>query len=117
MIRDTKTYPFIMDLLDSIPEEAGGLAVNWQLFCSNNQTNYEAKPLKLRRNRCQEGKHVKTIVRTNRVRKRSHNPHFPQYFGKNKSVDTNGEIVEGRFNERKPRDVLVLNHYQCKSVE
>ncbi len=44
------------------------------------------------------------------------NPHVAQYTNgtekKYTSVDTNGETVEGPFNNRMPTDVLAINHYQ-----
>ena len=118
VIKDTKKYPFIMDLLDSVPEEAGGLAVNWHRFDSSNQTKYEAKPLTLRFNHYTINIHVKIIARTNKIKDIGPNPHTARYVNETiKSLDTNGRVVVGPFNDRRPTDVLVLNHYHTKSLE
>mmetsp|Transcript_5569 Transcript_5569/g.12199 ORF Transcript_5569/g.12199 Transcript_5569/m.12199 type:complete len:396 (+) Transcript_5569:200-1387(+) len=121
VIKDTKKFPLITDVLKSISQDAGGLAVNWQVFDWNNQTAYEAKPLSLRFDRFDKNwpanRHVKTIARTDRVRGVSGDPHHFIYFNQFKAVDTNGEIVEGPFNYRKPKNVLTINHYHTKSLE
>jgi hypothetical protein len=117
LIKDTEKFPCIIDYLETVPPDVGGLTVNWQLFGWNNQTRYEAKPLSLRFNLYEKNKHVKTIARTDRVSSMP-SPHWAQYTKtKYKSVDTNGEIVDGPFNDRMPTDVLALNHYWTKSLE
>jgi len=118
VIKDTSKYPFIMDLLNSIPRYVGGLAVTWQMFDWNNQTRYEAQPLSLRFNRFTKNLHVKTVARTNRLRDKMENAHYVEYVNKTfKTVDTNGDIVEGPFNERMPTNVLAVNHFAHKSLE
>ena len=117
VIKDIETYPFILDYLETIPPNVGGLTVNWQLFGWSNQTQYEAKPLSLRFNLYEKNKVVKTIARTDRVSSIP-NPHWARYTEKKyKSVDTNGEIVDGPYNYRMPTDVLAINHYRNKSLE
>ena len=119
VIKDTEKFPFITDFLETVPQDAGGFTMNWQVFGWNNQTKYEAKPLSLRFNLFRKNKHVKTIARTDRVSSMP-NPHFAQYNDTEKiykSVDTDGETVEGPFNNRMPTDVLAINHYYAKSLE
>jgi hypothetical protein len=121
VIKDIESYPFILDYLETIPQNVGGLTVNWQLFGWSNLTRYEAKPLSLRFNLYEKSKVVKTIARTDRVSTMP-NPHWAQYkkrawYKKEyKSVDTNGEIVDGPWNYRMPTDVLAINHYRNKSL-
>ena len=115
-IKNIQKFPHIMDLLDTVPQEAGGLTANWQMFHWNNHTKYEAKPLSLRFTYFTKNQHVKTIARADRIKTFS-NPHYPIYKYGDKSVDSNGDIVDGPFNERMPLDVLAVNHYNAKSLE
>ena len=115
VIKDIQKFPHIMDLLDTIPKEASGLTANWQVFTWNNHTKYEPKPLSLRFDHFRKNKHVKTIARADRI-KLFPNPHFAIYYT-HKAVDSNGDIVDGPFNERMPLDVLAVNHYTAKSLE
>jgi hypothetical protein len=127
VIKDTNKYPFIMNVLNSIPSKAGGLAVNWRFFGWNNQTRYEAKPLTMRFTRRKEidpiNVHVKMIARSDALKDIWPTPHEARYktkpIGKKQyeTVDTNGETVEGPFNHRLPTDVLVLHHYGDRSIE
>ena len=126
VIKDTKKYPFITNVLDSIPTKAGGLAVNWQFFGFNNQTKYEAKPLTMRFTRREKvnpiNAHVKMIARSDALKDVWPTPHEARYKSslirkKYTTVDTNGETVDGPFNHKVPTDVLVLNHYGHRSVE
>jgi len=118
VVQDQKKYPYIMDFLDTMPEYASGLAVNWFMFGSN-QTAYEPKPLTLR---CQKRQadvnmHIKTIVRAEAFEKMT-NPHFVEYpSGAYHTLDSNGKIVKGPFNENGPSDRIVLHHYRIKSLE
>ena len=116
VIKDMNKYHHIMDLLDTVPQGAGGLTANWQMFLWNNQTRYEPKPLSLRFDHYQTNKHVKTIARADRI-KFIDNPHFMKYKKRYKAVDTNGDVVVGPFNEKMPTDVLAVNHYHFKSLE
>jgi len=116
VIKDTEKFPLIIDFLESIPQDAGGLSVNWQMFDWNNQTQYEAKPLSLRFNRFEKNLHVKTIARTDRVNRMA-SPHVAIYTKAFTSVDTDGETVEGPFNDRMPTNDLAINHYHTKSLE
>jgi hypothetical protein len=127
VIKDTKKYPFIMDVLDTIPSKAGGLAVSWQGFGWNNQTKYEAKPLTMRFTKRYKNhrmnRHVKVIARSDALKDIGPTPHVARYKtkpyvgGNYETLDTNGETVKGPFNERIPTDVLVLHHYHSKSIE
>jgi hypothetical protein len=116
VMKDMNKYPHIMDLLDTIPQDAGGLTANWQMFHWNNQTRYESKPLSLRFDHYRTNKHVKTIARADRI-KTITNPHFMIYKDAYNAVDSNGDVVEGPFNEKMPTDVLAINHYHYKSLE
>jgi hypothetical protein len=78
VIKDIETYPFILDYLETIPPNVGGLTVNWQLFGWSNLTRYEAKPLSLRFNLYEKSEVVKTIARTDRVSTMP-NPHWARY--------------------------------------
>ena len=115
VIKDIQKFPHIMDLLDTIPKEASGLTANWQVFTWNNHTKYEPKPLSLRFDHFRKNKHVKTIARADRI-KLFPNPHFAIYYT-HKAVDSNGDIVDGPYNDRMPLDVLAVNHYHHKSLE
>ena len=115
-MKDMNKYPHIMDLLDTVPQDAGGLTLNWQVFHWNNQTRYEPKPLSLRFDHYRTNKHVKTIARADRIQS-IHIPHCMIYKKGFKAVDSNGDIVEGPINERMPMDVAAINHYGSKSLE
>ena len=122
VIKDTKKYPSITNVLDLIPQKAGGLAVNWQFFGWNNQTKYEAIPLTKRFTMRQKDApiniHVKVIAKSNALKDVWPTPHEARYRkNKYKTFDTNGEVVDGPFNKRLPTDVLVLNHYGDRSIE
>ena len=117
LIEDMNKYPHIMDLLDTVPQDAGGLAINWRMFHWNNQTRYEPKPLSLRFDHYQLNNNwVKTISRADRIESIP-SPHFMIYKDAYKAVDTNGDVVVGPFNEKMPMDVLAINHYHYKSLE
>ncbi|KAL7426421.1 LOW QUALITY PROTEIN: hypothetical protein ACHAXM_000455 [Skeletonema potamos] len=124
VIKDTDKHPFIMNVLDSIPSKAGGLAVNWRFFEWNNQTRYEAKPLTMRFTRRKKldpiNVHVKIIARTDALKDIWPTPHEARYKNffrgkKYETVDTSGMTVKGPFNHRVPTDVLVIHHYGDKS--
>mmetsp|Transcript_18807 Transcript_18807/g.42992 ORF Transcript_18807/g.42992 Transcript_18807/m.42992 type:complete len:393 (-) Transcript_18807:898-2076(-) len=109
----------VMDVLDTLPADAGGLAVNWHMYYFNNQREYEPKPLSLRFQKRDPlvNQHVKTIARA-RFFDRSENPHFVYYRNRTTThtVDSRGTIVEGPFNKDGPSDRIVLNHYRTKSL-
>ncbi|KAL7524164.1 hypothetical protein ACHAWF_000838 [Thalassiosira exigua] len=119
VIHNTTKYPTIMDLLETVPDHAGGLAINWREFVSDYNSTYEPKPLTFR---CQNrhprtNKHVKTIQRT-KFFEEAVNPHFnlhnePDIY----TVDSSGNEVEGPFNERGTSDKVNINHYYSKSLE
>ena len=118
VIKDTKKHPFIMDVLDSIPESAGGLAANWLFFGWNNQTKYEPKPVSLRFTSFQQNKYVKVVARTDRVRSFHKHIHNVGYVESNFStVDTDGKRVTSMYNERMTADVVAINHYGTRSLE
>eukprot|EP00980_Cylindrotheca_fusiformis_P009281 scaffold2032_cov122-Cylindrotheca_fusiformis.AAC.3 len=120
VIRDTKKYPYVMDLLDDLPDHVGGLAMNWVMFQMNNQTHYEPKPVTLRFQHRKEkatNRHVKTIARTEHLWKA--HPHHAWYklFSGVRSVDTSGHTVWGPFNDRMTDDVVAVYHFHTKSLE
>lgn len=119
VIRDIQKYPHIMDLLNTVPVDVGGLAVNWKQFLFNRQAKYEPKPVTLRFPGHEPGTniHIKTMVRTH-VYKGSPNPHYVNYSNSSfVTKDSSGNIVKGPFNEAGPSDVVVLFHYYSKSLE
>ena len=119
VIRDTNKFPYIMDFLNTLPLDAGGLAINWEMFGANNQTKYEPKPLLLRfqRHESEMNEHIKTIARV-RDFKSSPNPHLIHTRGwGHKVIDTNGNAVKGPFNPHKPNDKIVIFHIHVKSLE
>ena len=118
VIRDTNKFPYIMDFLNTVPLDAAGLAVNWQMFGFNNHTKYEPKPLLLRfqRHGPEVDQHIKTIARA-RDFKSSLDPHHIDTLGGQKVIDTSGNSIEGPFNPHKPNDKIVMFHIHTKSME
>ena len=123
VIQDRQTYPHIMDLLDTLPRDAGALGVNWYVAGYSNQTIYEPKPVTLRFQRRQPmtNAHIKSIVRVSSVSEITevwvHNVKFVDKTRGFKTMDTNGGIIQDAFNENGPTDKIVLYHYHTKSIE
>eukprot|EP00980_Cylindrotheca_fusiformis_P022420 scaffold9289_cov101-Cylindrotheca_fusiformis.AAC.2 len=120
VIRDMKKYPYVMDLLDDLPDHIGGLAINWVMFEMNNQTHYEPKPVTQRfhhRSEKATDRHVKTIAKTEYLWKAY--PHHVRYrpFSGMKSYDTSGHIVKSLYNEWLTDDVVTVHHFHSKSLE
>ena len=122
VLRNPIKYPYIGDLLQSLPPDYGGLAMNWVSIHLNNQTYYQDLPVTLRfPNRSQDAlnPHIKTIARTQFLRKVS-NPHFVDYSFFRWWIhthDTRGNQVDGPFNPALAEDDIALFHYQTKSLE
>ena len=118
VIRDTNKFPYIMDFLNTLPLDAGGLAINWEMFGANNQTKYEPKPLLLRfqRHTPEVNQHIKTIARA-RYFISSPNPHMIHTRGGHKVIDTSGNAVKGPSNPLKTNDKIVIFHIYIKSLE
>lgn len=118
VIQNTTKHPTILDLLDTVPEKAGGLAINWKVISSSNKTNYEAKPLTLRFQLTKKtgNSHIKTIARAKHFLK-AVNPHYVLYNGSVMSVDSSGNQVSGLFNKKQTSDAVFINHYWQKSLE
>ncbi|CAJ1963763.1 unnamed protein product [Cylindrotheca closterium] len=119
VIKDRTKYPQLMDLLDSLSLEYGGLAVNWVMFGFNGQTTYEPKPVTLRfqkRDANATNPLVKTIVRA-QITPNVRSAHFVKYNASEtmRTRDTNGKIVGGARNEDLPNDVAALYHIHTYS--
>merc|ERR1712113_455648 len=99
-----KKHKYITDLLESLKPEDGGLTLNWFFFHYNNQLEYKALPVTKRFQRRENdiNQHVKAIGKTKKIREIDGNPHNLIYNFKAKSVDTDGQTVEGPFNENGP---------------
>ena len=129
VIRDTNQFPYLMDFLNTIPtvrkfpyiwpSDAGGLAVNWQVFGFNNHTKYEPKPslLRFQGHKPEINKHIKTIARVRDFKSMGDTPHDIRTRDGNKIIDTSGNVVRGPFNPIKTNDKIVIFHLHTKSVE
>lgn len=117
-----KKHSSIVDLLATVPDNAGGLALNWYMFTWNNQYKYEPFPLPKRftQREANVNEHVKVIARVSLIQDSFNNPHFVHYNEEGIcSVDTEGREICGDtpFNQNGPTDVAVIHHYWAKSVE
>ena len=115
----------IAEVVDEIllqDKNAAGLAINWQIFGSDGaeEADYTRGVLERFMRRAPSdfdvNKHVKTIADPRKV-SIILNPHFLNYFEGNYSVNENGGIVVGPFNEPVVAEKIVINHYHCKSWE
>ena len=121
VINNTTRYPTIMDLLDTVPEDDGGLVLNWRMFVLtkfNMYSNDTLQPVTLRFQYRRNGidRRVKTIARTHFLKTVGH-PHFVKYNSPTASVDTSGNKVDGPFNLKFTSDVVTLHHYHTKSLQ
>ena len=130
-----KKHHHIMELLDAVPETAGGLSLNWVFFHWNNETKYRPVPM-TRRFTLKDGmdRHVKTISRASKMID-ANNPHTARYYPLKSdkgdeilvyNVDTNGKVPkealdpsqhQTAFHADGPDDVAVIHHYHEKSIE
>lgn len=109
----------VVDEILSRNPNAAGLVINWQCFGSNGQEKADYSRGVLERfNRCASSanKHVK-IITNPRMVNFSTNPHYADYFEGAYSVNENGGVVTGPFNEPATAEKIVINHYQTKSRE
>jgi hypothetical protein len=118
----------IMDLLNTVDSEAGGLSLNWVFFGSSHQRSYTPAPLtkRFQMRESDVNMHVKTIARTSMWSKTARHSHNQQYEGDATSVDTRGHRVglgsvgprnHDAFNPEGPSDIAVIHHYHTKSLE
>jgi hypothetical protein len=108
----------IMELLNEVSTDAGGLSLNRYVFDFHNQTTYEPLPVtkRFQTRWTPVEEWVKTIARTKALIK----PDIHRMFYKNSkttSVDTNGKMVWGFTNPNGPTNVAVIHHYYTKSVQ
>ena len=125
----------IMEVVEEIlskDKNAAGLAIHWHCFGSNNQQKidysrgvlerfthraphdwFEVPP----RAPCYCGNiHIKTIANP-RMTNFIQNAHFANYFEEHYSINENGNIVNGFFNQPILANKIVINHYILKSME
>ena len=88
-----KKHTHILDLLNDVDIEAGGLALNWQMFGFNNQMKYTPVPVtkRFQIREVETNIHVKTIVRTSKFLRVGYNPHYA--FTTGRPVDTTGRVL------------------------
>jgi len=93
-----------------------GIGMNWRYFGSSGHLEKSNEPVTMRFTLREEkgNKHIKTLFKKD---------HFVKYqtchdivlnYGYIKS--TNGQIIEGPFNENMDFSVIQLNHYKCKTL-
>lgn len=130
-----KTGQSIVEVVDEVlanEPKAAGLAINWQVFGSNDLENAELDKGVLERftrrapsdwfEPAEDDKlpvgniHVKTIANPRYIRYIV-NPHYAYYFGGKFAVNSNGERVTHWGNEPVLADKIVVNHYFTKSRE
>ena len=116
----------IVDEILSQDAKAAALGINWQCFGSNGQekADYSRGVLERFTRRAPndwtpDGKgnaHIKTIADPRKI-DFIMNPHFPICFDGNHSVNENGGIVKGPFNNPVTIKKISINHYHTKSRE
>lgn len=130
-----KTGQSIVEVVDEVLEDspnAAGLAINWQVFGSNNleTADYSKGVLERFTRRAPSdwfepvtdktlpagNIHVKTIANP-RFIYRIVNPHYVYYFSGKFAVNSNGERVKRWSNEPVLTDKIVVHHYFTKSRE
>ncbi|MBR4153677.1 MAG: glycosyltransferase family 2 protein [Selenomonadaceae bacterium] len=124
-----KTNQGIADVVEEIllpNENAAALAVNWQIFGSNNleTADYSRGVLERFTRRAPSdwtpdgygNAHVKTILNPRKV-DFLYNPHFAVYFEEFYAVNEIGGVVKGPFNNPVTVDRIAINHYYIKSRE
>eukprot|EP00526_Cylindrotheca_closterium_P016782 CAMPEP_0113612640 /NCGR_PEP_ID=MMETSP0017_2-20120614/6208_1 /TAXON_ID=2856 /ORGANISM="Cylindrotheca closterium" /LENGTH=328 /DNA_ID=CAMNT_0000521689 /DNA_START=68 /DNA_END=1051 /DNA_ORIENTATION=- /assembly_acc=CAM_ASM_000147 len=121
VIKNRTKYPQVLDLLDDLPADQGGLAINWVMFGFNGQTKYEPKPVTLRfqrRDPKSTNSLVKTIVRA-QVTPNVRSAHFVKYNASQpmRTKDTRGNIIEKAYNEDRVDEVVGLYHFFTYSFD
>ncbi|MBR3748194.1 MAG: glycosyltransferase family 92 protein, partial [Selenomonadaceae bacterium] len=124
-----KTNQSIVETLDEIllqNPNAAGVAINWQLFGSNNHesADYSVGVLERFTRRAPNdwapdnlgNNRVKTIANPRKTEFVT-NPHYPTYFGDFFSVNENGAAVTEENNFPVTVEKIAVNHYYTKSRE
>ncbi len=121
----------VVDKVLSRDKNAAGLAINWQLFGTNEQekADYSRGVLERFTRRASKGwsaktpegnlggnVHVKTLANPRAINFYC-GPHFPIYFSGLYSVNENGRIVRNFNNDPVTAEKIVINHYFTKSRE
>jgi len=113
-----KQHDHIADMLEQYCS-SGALMVNWVAFGSDgwNLPIHEPVTRRFLYREAKVNQHVKTIVRVKDIAetKLDWDPHNFVELKNHSSHDSNGNPVEGPFNENGPTDVVVLHHYSHKS--
>ena len=115
----------IVELVDEILSpnpNAAGLAINWQVFGFNGQkkADYSRGVLERFTRRAPKDYSSNLLYKTLANPRKidfSRAPHYADYFGGTYSVNENGTIVLGDYNNPVTPDKIVLHHYFYKSYE
>ena len=92
------------------------IGMNWRFFGSSNQSIKTNIPVTIRFTMCEKNgnRHIKSLFDKNYFI-RYDNVHYvitqPNYYTK----ATNGQIIDGPFNDNIDFNVIQLNHYKCKT--
>jgi len=111
---------YLPDFLRSF-ENHGALGINWRVMGSDNHTTRPSGGALENYQSCypekQENlqKHIKSIVNT-KYKATPTNPHYFKTEGVN-TIDYNGQIITGPFNEPPALQDIILHHYFYKSEE
>jgi hypothetical protein len=95
----------------------GGIGINWRIFGNNNHIEKNKEPLTIRFTKRQQtgNLHVKTLF-NKQFYGWFNNPHNIGVIDNNYPIKcTNGNIIDGPFNENMDFSVIQLNHYKCKT--
>ena len=124
-----KTNQSIVEVVDEIlsrNERSAGVAINWQIFGSNNHesADYSGGVLERFTRRAPSdwapdnlgNNRVKTVANPRKI-KFVINPHYPNYFEKIFSVNENGAPVTEDSNCPVTFEKIAVNHYYTKSRE
>ena len=117
-----KSKSTIVEVVDEVlgkNQNAAALGANWQMYGSNNLETAEFSRGVLDRFTKRSNnvdKHTKTIADPRKI-DFFQNSHYAIYFQGNFSVNENGRIFAGPFNEEKTVEKICINHYHTKSYE
>ena len=122
----TNDNSLIVDFLErTVPVDRAGLSLNWQLFYFDSQREdtlkYDPRPVTQRfQQRLVQSPHdknVKTIARTDMIKKTNVHNHFYKYNAQ--SVDTSGirPVFPYGIHAGGPTNLAAIYHYRTKSLE